>query len=253
MSLKPEKQAEYYNEIFDQYNKKYHSKYVEMVGGLELMTGIDTLGNKELGHTIDIGCGTGRNYRFIKEKCLSYTGIDISQKQIEQARLSNNQEEKASFFTGNALDLELGSGRFDTVIMFGCLHHLEDPQKALKEAHRVLRKGGTILIYEPSKHNPILRLIRFFFKKYHPAFHPEEVSFFRDELVELFNRAGFISINAFFQIYLTGFFSLYNIKKNIIIDGLFNLFQWFDKVLVSKRIPMLVKKQSFSIAVIAKK
>jgi ubiquinone/menaquinone biosynthesis C-methylase UbiE len=253
MTLNAGNQAEFYNQTVQLYNKKYHSIYVEKTNIFELTNGLICMDRNELGEIIDIGCGTGKNYEFIKEKCSAYIGVDVSQKQIEQANLTYGQENNVSFFVGDAQNLNFKPGSFDTVIIFGCLHHLQNPKKALKEAFRLLRKGGTILLYEPSKHNLVLRFLRYLFKKFHPAFHPDEVSFYRNELVALVDEAGFNNTKIIYQIYLTGFFSLYNLKTNPILDKLFDLFFRIDTFLTFRSLPEWIKKQSFSLTVIASK
>lgn len=95
---------------------------------------------------LDIGCGAGRFCSPIVEDGLSYIGIDISQGQIDQAKKACKQ---GQFIQGSMLNLPFEDSQFDVVVFIASLHHLENPDKrlqALKEAKRVLKKDGVILI-----------------------------------------------------------------------------------------------------------
>ena len=48
---------------------------------------------------------------------------------------------------------------FDKVLLFDVIHHLDEPEKTLREIYRVLKKNGKIIIYEPNKLNPLIALI----------------------------------------------------------------------------------------------
>src|SRR5260370_42291772 len=59
----------------------------------------------------------------------------------------------------DAHNLEFADESLDVGLGLAILHHLEFP-RALREVHRVLRKGGRPLLLEPLRHNPVARLIR---------------------------------------------------------------------------------------------
>lgn len=97
---------------------------------------------------LDVGCGTGRAYRFIKnlKVDVKYIGIDISEKQIEAAR---QEFPEVPWQVGNMLSLPFENNRFDIVLAVAALHHLPyfaDRLQALQEIHRILRPGGTVCL-----------------------------------------------------------------------------------------------------------
>ena len=47
-----------------------------------------------------------------------------------------------------AKDLPFPDRTFDLVVSTGSLHHWKDPVGALNECHRVLKEGGTALVYD---------------------------------------------------------------------------------------------------------
>lgn len=53
---------------------------------------------------------------------------------------------------GDATQLPFADEDFDAVSFLRVLHHIPDFSRALSEAHRVLRKGGQLLLSEPPKH-----------------------------------------------------------------------------------------------------
>jgi SAM-dependent methyltransferase len=56
--------------------------------------------------------------------------------------------------------LPFPDGRFDYVVMLAVLEHLTEPEKVLREAHRVLVPGGSLIMTWPSSLvDPILRVL----------------------------------------------------------------------------------------------
>ena len=49
---------------------------------------------------------------------------------------------------GDATHLNFPNGQFDVAILSYSLHHIEDQSATLREMHRVLRAGGTIMVSE---------------------------------------------------------------------------------------------------------
>lgn len=99
---------------------------------------------------LDVGCGTGVTTRKYAEKAATVTGVDFSSGMISRAR-----EESAgsgiAFHIMDALSLGFPASLFDCVIMQRCLINLstwEEQQKAVKEAHRVLKPGGLYIAAE---------------------------------------------------------------------------------------------------------
>ncbi len=95
---------------------------------------------------LDLGCGNGRFYQFLKEKDVDYVGVDKAEKLIEKAR---KEYPKAKFKTADALKLPFKDNSFDFVISIAVLHHMPSEKtrlQFLREAKRVLKKGGKLRI-----------------------------------------------------------------------------------------------------------
>ena len=96
---------------------------------------------------LDIGCGNGRFLEVIKGKVFQYTGIDNSESLITYAK--KWQGDKGKFIHADALSLPFENDSFDVVVSFGVLHHIPSKKfrkQFLKEAYRVLKKDGLLII-----------------------------------------------------------------------------------------------------------
>lgn len=88
---------------------------------------------------LDVSCGTGIVSAAAASKGASVVGIDFSSGMLSRAR---RLHPGLDFRLGDAEDLDFPDRSFDTVaINFGMLH-FQYPERALAQAHRVLRPGG---------------------------------------------------------------------------------------------------------------
>lgn len=77
------------------------------------------------------------------------TGVDISESFVRIARdKASTAKVSIDFRHGNASDLPLGSEAFDLTYCMAAFKNFSEPVKAIAEMHRVLRPGGTALIYD---------------------------------------------------------------------------------------------------------
>jgi SAM-dependent methyltransferase len=88
---------------------------------------------------LDIATGPGYVAAAAAKRGATVLGVDFSAAMVSHARQLHPGVE---FREGDAEQLPLGNGLFDAAAMnFGILH-LGQPEKAMLEAHRVLRQGG---------------------------------------------------------------------------------------------------------------
>ena len=95
---------------------------------------------------LDIGCGNGRLYDFLKNEPIIYTGIDNNKSLLT---LAKKQHKKAKFKYASATKLPFSEKSFDTVWCIAVLHHLPTKTLRLKacgEMKRVLKKNGKLMI-----------------------------------------------------------------------------------------------------------
>ena len=106
---------------------------------------------------LDIAAGTGSSSRPLVDKGAEVTALDFSQGMIEQGR---KQNKNINFVQGDALKLPFEDNLFEvTTISFG-LRNTSSTEIALKEALRVTKDGGRIVVAEFSHPvNPIFKKI----------------------------------------------------------------------------------------------
>ena len=106
---------------------------------------------------LDIAAGTGSSSRPLVDKGAEVTALDFSHGMIEQGR---KQNKNINFVQGDALKLTFEDNSFDvTTISFG-LRNTSNTEKAFKEALRVTKDGGRIVVAEFSHPvNPVFKKI----------------------------------------------------------------------------------------------
>jgi ubiquinone/menaquinone biosynthesis C-methylase UbiE len=88
---------------------------------------------------LDVGAGTGRAVRFLRDKGHTVRGVEPVKALIEVARAGGIPDGIIVEGTGNHLPFEDSS--FDVVLECGVLHHVKDPSRVVSEMMRVARKA----------------------------------------------------------------------------------------------------------------
>ena len=98
----------------------------------------------------DFGSGTGHLARDLIEVfgCAEALGVDPSPVMVERARSLHDGVPGLSFVEGDARDTGLPADSFDLVVFHTVLCHVPEPERAVAEAFRVLRPGGTIALLD---------------------------------------------------------------------------------------------------------
>lgn len=118
---------------------------------------------------LDVACGTG-DFSIAIAKAIGngkVIGVDISKEMLEVMRrkvLKNNLEGIITQEVGDGEDLRFPEDSFDRVVNAFGIRNFEDRDKGLREALRVLRPGGRLVILELSR--PQNRIIRWFYDLY---------------------------------------------------------------------------------------
>lgn len=97
---------------------------------------------------IDIGGGLRvdkeRGNRFEEEKMWLKTYIEKADYKVLDKVLDYHPD-----IVGDIMDLPLEDNSVDAIICIAVLEHVEEPQRAVREIHRVLKSGGYCFIYAP--------------------------------------------------------------------------------------------------------
>jgi len=111
------------------------------------------------GRVLEIGSGEGFCSRSIvywaKQKPVSYDGFDVDSARVAKAASLWSDDGRIRYSSGDAQKpFPYSDGSFDAVVMLDILEHLEDPERALREAARVLKKGGVFFLVVPCENEP---------------------------------------------------------------------------------------------------
>ncbi len=90
---------------------------------------------------LDIGCGTGRLLRRMQSRwpAASLAGVDLAEGMVNRAR---EQTQGATIYQAPAEHLPLQDDSVDLVTSTVSFHHWSDQAQGVREAVRVLRRGG---------------------------------------------------------------------------------------------------------------
>ena len=99
---------------------------------------------------LEVGAGTGRYSVTLAKEGYRVTAVELVEHNLDILKSKLDGTEKITPVLGNALDLSfLSDGAFDLTMLLGPMYHLytkEDKLQALREAVRVTKPGGRILV-----------------------------------------------------------------------------------------------------------
>jgi ubiquinone/menaquinone biosynthesis C-methylase UbiE len=114
---------------------------------------------------LDVGAGTGRAVRMLKDAWPAATILGVEPVAALRAEARNRGLSGDEIRDGDALSLEFADGSFDYVIATGVLHHIEDPERAVREMVRVAKRG--VMISDSNnigQGNALVRLLKYLIK-----------------------------------------------------------------------------------------
>jgi SAM-dependent methyltransferase len=120
------------------------------------------------GSLLDLGCGFGKKASAFQQIGFTVTGIDGDQARIDEAIKNFPQIHFIHFRIADTLPFDDNS--FDVVFSHSVFQYLEH-RPILDEIHRILKPGGSIIMVENLKNNPITRLGRVYHKRKGFNFH----------------------------------------------------------------------------------
>ena len=114
-----------------------------------------SLAGKPFRSLLDLGIGTGRMLELFGPEIERGLGLDLSLDMLHLARdrLERANLKNCSVRQGDIYDLPLPRDSFDVVIVHQVLHFLDDGARAIREAARVLRPQGRLLVVDFAPHD----------------------------------------------------------------------------------------------------
>ena len=168
--------------------EKHASKYEEWFQRNKLAYESELQAIKELlpesKNGIEIGVGSGRFAAPLGIKL----GLDPSRKMRKLA-----QKRGIEVIDGVAEAIPLGDSQFDFVLMVTTLCFLDDVEAGLKEAHRVLKSNGSLIIGFIDVNSPMGRSYQQ--KKNDNVFYKEASFYSVEEVVAHLKKAGFVNFD----------------------------------------------------------
>jgi ubiquinone/menaquinone biosynthesis C-methylase UbiE/DNA-binding transcriptional ArsR family regulator len=103
---------------------------------------------------LDLGTGTGRMLELLGPLAAHAVGIDQSPQMlsIARVRIERGGLRNVQLRQGDIYAVPAAADSYDLVVMHQVLHYLDDPLRAIREAARVLRPGGRLLIADFAPH-----------------------------------------------------------------------------------------------------
>ncbi len=142
MEEKERRTGELFSELWQNYSSDSFKKTVELFAKRFEVNGFDLEYFKNK-HCLDVGCGSGRYSLAMAELgAKEVVGVDIGEDGINYARKMCNGRKNLSFKVASILEIPFDDNMFEFICCSGVIMHTKNPQKALEEIYRVLKKGG---------------------------------------------------------------------------------------------------------------
>lgn len=137
----------YYRRFHKDYDKRELDLYIRWFSGwIGFLDRYLPLKKGDSRRVLEVGCSIGAFARILKERGFKVIATDISSFIIKRAK---RLQKGVDFRTLN-IEKEISIlGAFDYVFAFEALEHLENPEKALLNIKKKLKKGGIFIFSTP--------------------------------------------------------------------------------------------------------
>lgn len=135
----------YFNEVAEDWDRRFYTPKLAVF--LERI--VPRFGLKPGQRVLDVGTGTGILIPFLLQAVGpsgSVTAIDYAERMVQICRSKYSQLQNVTVELRDVEQFDTPPESFDAVTCFGLFPHLEKKEKALRNMHRLLNPGGTLII-----------------------------------------------------------------------------------------------------------
>lgn len=139
--------------VADKYDATWSSSTRQFIGPL-----LDSTNVAANVSVLDVGCGPGYVSGAAAERGATPIGLDFS---TEMIAIAKTMWPRIEFREGDAQSLPFADETFDRVVANFALLHLAEPERAMREASRVLKSGGRFgfTTWAKVEQNPFVKLV----------------------------------------------------------------------------------------------
>lgn len=147
---------------------------------------LEILGDEPVRELLDIGTGTGRILEVLAPRVSRGVGIDLSKRMLAVARSAIEGKGLTNIHVrkGDMYQLPLEDASVDLAVLRMVLHYSDDPLEAIREAARVLRPRGRLVVVDFAAHTE---------EKLRKEFQHHRLGFTDGEIRQCFKSAGLSS------------------------------------------------------------
>jgi len=99
---------------------------------------------------LDCGCGAGEYVQAFLDRGAEAWGIEFSKEKVASSRVDLG----GRLAVGDLAALAVRDNTIDVALLNEVLEHVPDEQRVLREVYRVLRPGGTLVLFSPNRRYP---------------------------------------------------------------------------------------------------
>ena len=103
---------------------------------------------------LEVACGGGMGLGYLAEKAKRVIGGDIDKRILEIAKDTYKGRDNIEIQQLSAENLPFEDNSFDVILLYEAIYYLAQPERFIKEAKRVLRKGDKLIICTVNKDWP---------------------------------------------------------------------------------------------------
>lgn len=103
---------------------------------------------------LDVGAGTGRLAILLADKGAVITALDVSAEMLKVLRRKAGTRKNIKYVEGEAENIDFPEESFDVVVAAFLIVHLKNPTYFFKEAYRVLKPNGLLVVTNINQKEP---------------------------------------------------------------------------------------------------